>query len=351
VAYVADQLIWRLARSTGQLAFDELAFARLFEEYQDDLQRTSCHYVVLMPLLGLIAGGESLELAPDLEISPMTDAEIAMCLRFGFLPDHMAGLQRMRQITSEFAVRLRYDVAKRVGGEPGIEGVDASATQTRARDRCSAVVRALRVFKEGRVSIPGLVHFSDDWWVAGGYNYSFANPGLMPWFNKYELSPEERRRFGAFWPAFERVGLVGPLGIATRRFSDASERERPDDAVVDLVIAAESLFLSDTGEAQDRGELRYRLSLRAAFFIESPEYSKREVFRHMKLAYDARSAIAHGGEPERSLLKSPKGTELSLQEFGDITAKLVRLGLQKAVGMATSAGRLAVSWDELIIPD
>jgi putative transposase len=81
---------------------------------------------------------------------------------------------------------------------------------------------------------------------------------------------------------------------AVKRFSYASERDRPDDRLVDLMIAAESLFLCSEDDPANRGELRYRLALRAAFFIDSRDYSRREVFNHMRKAYDNRSAIVHG---------------------------------------------------------
>lgn len=63
------------------------------------------------------------------------------------------------------------------------------------------------------------------------------------------------------------------------------------------MIAAEALFLSDLGSSTDRGELKYRLALRAAHFIEAADLTRRQVFEHMKRAYDVRSAIAHGGRP------------------------------------------------------
>jgi hypothetical protein len=50
------------------------------------------------------------------------------------------------------------------------------------------------------------------------------------------------------------------------------------------------------------------------------------------------------------LLKSPNESQISLSEFRDTTAKLLRVALQKAVGMATPDGRIGVNWDDLIVP-
>jgi hypothetical protein len=72
---------------------------------------------------------------------------------------------------------------------------------------------------------------------------------------------------------FNRAMSTAVLANAVRRFSYACERDRPDDRLVDLMIAAESLFLGGESGPGNRGELSYRLSLRAAFFIDSRDYS------------------------------------------------------------------------------
>src|SRR5262249_13453507 len=123
-----------------------------------------------------------------------------------------------------------------------------------------------------------------------------------------------------------------------------------DDALVDYMISAESLFLSDP--SSDRGEMRYRLSHRAAIFIDSAQYIRRDVFGFMQRAYDARSAIVHGaGTPKLTKLKGPKGEMLSLHDFTELTGTLMREALRKAILSSNERGQLAVDWDALIFPD
>ena len=117
------------------------------------------------------------------------------------------------------------------------------------------------------------------------------------------------------------------------------------------MIAAESLFLSDVNR-QDRGEMRYRLSHRAALFIDSPDYPRRAVFQYMRRAYDARSAVVHGaGVPDPKDLESPAGEALSIHGFTEITETLMRAALLKAIPIGRPGGRLGVDWDALIFPD
>ncbi len=125
-----------------------------------------------------------------------------------------------------------------------------------------------------------------------------------------------------------------------RRFSYACERERDDDRIVDLMIAAESLFLSDSGGEKDRGEIRFRLALRSAYFVESPAYTRRQIFNHMKAAYDLRSAIVHGdGRLSAKRLKDPRGTPVALPAFCSATAELLRIALKGAIEEVHKRGK------------
>lgn len=119
------------------------------------------------------------------------------------------------------------------------------------------------------------------------------------------------------------------------------------DRIVDLIIAAESLFLADTDEHY-RGELRFRFALRAAKFIEHPEYDAHQVFRVMRRAYDARSAVVHGGSPKYTSL--PDNESANLTEFIDAVEELVRLGLRKGLSMKEQGKKLRQSqyWEDLM---
>src|SRR3990172_691557 len=336
IDHVTDYLLWGLPRITGGLRFDEAQFTQLFHSFEADLQRTSFSFVVLAPLLGLKVESAPIRLDLDIEIDEMTDDEIVRCLRLGLLPDPI-GLRRIADVKSAAAVRVRYQLEKRVGGDDASQGGGALELERSARERAMAVLEALRVFKDGRVSIPGLLQFSPHWPLEGGTRFQYSNPGPMPWFNRYDLPRNDADEFSAFWKRFYGVTAKGALANAVRRFSYASDRDRHDDRLVDLMIAAESLFLTDSGAPQERGELRYRLALRAAFFTDSPEYSRRAIFEHMRRAYRARSAIVHGGgEPDRDLLKSPADAPLSLQDFVKVTEHLIRMALKKAIHIADS---------------
>jgi len=92
--------------------------------------------------------------------------------------------------------------------------------------------------------------------------------------------------------------------------------------------------------------LGYRLALRAAKFIEHQNYVEHGIFRLMRRAYNARSAIVHGGDlPRDTSLPDNPSADLSI--FIDAIEELVRLGLRKALSMNENM-RQAEFWDALI---
>ena len=350
IDHVTDHLVWRLLRITEGLRFDEAQFTQLFNTFEVDLQRTSFPFVLLAPLLGLKVESAPIRLTFDIEIDQMTDDEIIRCLSMGWLQAGY-GMQRIADVKETAAVRVRYYLEKRVGPTDRSQIDEALKVDRTDNERAIGVLHALRVFKGGRVSMPGLLQFSPHWPLEGRTRFQYSNPGQMPQFNNYVLAQNEVAEFSAFWKRFQDATAKGALANAIRRFSYASERDREDDRIVDLMIAAESLFLADAGAPQERGELRYRLALRAAFFIDSPEYSRRAIFKHMRRAYAARSAIVHGGgEPGPDLLKSPTDEPLLLQDFVKVTERLVRMALKKRIDMAEATGGPLIDWENLIIP-
>jgi hypothetical protein len=97
------------------------------------------------------------------------------------------------------------------------------------------------------------------------------------------------------------------------------------------------------------GELRFRLALRAAKFIEHALYPERDIYRIMRRAYDARSSIVHGGSPKITSL--PNNESANVTEFTNVVEELVRLALRKALEMQERGKRLRTGeyWEELLL--
>lgn len=155
------------------------------------------------------------------------------------------------------------------------------------------------------------------------------------------------------WRSLHQLNLLqGHKGVALalRRLGYQAQRERPEDELLDVMIAAEALYLTGVGNEEYRGELRYRLALRAALWADPKHagYTKREVLGIMKAAYDARSAIAHGGTPEPKVVKV-RGEKVSLGELLKAARWVIVRGARAAVARLAAGGSWPPDWDGLAL--
>jgi hypothetical protein len=292
-----------------------------------------------------------LQLNNQLLLDRLTDEEVTRC--------HQAGV--IRPVSLRFPLIFAYEAVgirttvsfpKRIGSDAETQKetkaeIDEGTFGNRPHARDDLVVddilSALRLFKNTQIRSSGLVS-----WTASpclGTVMSYRVLGQWPYGGKFELSEEEVPRFLELWNLLEQEAVR--FGFSIHRFNLAFDRGLLVDKIVDLVIAAETLFLSDMDE-KSRGELRYRFALRGAKFIQHPKYGEHDVFLLMRRAYDARSAIVHGGSPSDTRL--PDNQSSNLPTFIETVEELVRLGLRKALSMKEDGSKLKQSayWDSLI---
>ena len=155
--------------------------------------------------------------------------------------------------------------------------------------------------------------------------------------------------FQAFWRNLQNDGVKKRrfLGISILRFGYSYDRRRLVDKMIDLMVAAEALFLSDKNSM---GELRYRLSLRAALFLASDEQAQKTIFEWMRKAYDLRSAVAHGRDAGSvKLPKLPDGSPVGLEPFVRTIQIWIRNAILKGIEIAQrpDAPKYLVDWDGL----
>jgi hypothetical protein len=165
--------------------------------------------------------------------------------------------------------------------------------------------------------------------------------------NQYELTESEAKEFWKFWNDLERAQKKF-IAAAIRRFGFAGERRRPDDRLIDMMIAAESFFLNDAGDPVDHGELTYRMAIQFAFLAEFPDYSRSDLFKQMKDAYRVRSAIVHGGTPRPDHVKSKEG-KITLEQFVDLIEQLLRVTIKSGVKKAAANEPGFGDWEHLIL--
>lgn len=83
------------------------------------------------------------------------------------------------------------------------------------------------------------------------------------------------------------------LKVPIDRWINSKAKGNTVDAFIDLGIALESLFLEDI---QNSGEFRFRLSLRAAWYLGENMEKRQSLMREFRKIYDLRSSAVHTGD-------------------------------------------------------
>lgn len=122
------------------------------------------------------------------------------------------------------------------------------------------------------------------------YPISFDHWG---WLKKIPvITAKDAELVATLFGTLERLPDSSTLAIAARRINDCYLRDRDDDAILDGVIAFETL-LSDG----DHHELTHKLALRVAALLKlpsSPSNPPVDGFKDVKRIYQYRSKLVHG---------------------------------------------------------
>jgi hypothetical protein len=344
-AGLGSGLIWAVFRTSGTFEFSEDDFSAAYDGWLKAALAKSALQRVVAPLWGIDFKGR-IDLGDGAELGQLSDDEVSACLQMGLISTPFVG-SGFASVESRAAIRINLTLPRGLH-DAFSEDDKRAATEvgTAAWNFAHEVLDALRVFRAGRFALAGPISINEDfssWQVSG-------ERGGVPFLfgTEFVLRDEEARNFAEWLPIYRRARKHGAVDAVVRRFSYAGDRARKDDEIVDLVAALEALLLS---ELQDRGELRFRTALRGAVFIEAQELTQRQVQAQLRRAYDVRSAVAHGGTPSAKHLRSAAGDELTLAEFVDSVAELVRLAVRRAVDVVGAGGQWPPDWDGLVLED
>ena len=94
------------------------------------------------------------------------------------------------------------------------------------------------------------------------------------------------------------------LQIPIDRWIKSKTSQTPEDKIIDLAIALESLYLSNIPEPT---ELSFRLRLYAAWYLKKKTKDRKDLMKIFNRLYDWRSAVVHNGKlPEKKISKNKK---------------------------------------------
>ncbi len=138
------------------------------------------------------------------------------------------------------------------------------------------------------------------------------------------LSPRDFEKVHATVEKLKKYNIGAPLSskdYAVHRFYLGAARPSAADALVDFVVALESLLLPYDSEAR-HGDLGYRFRLHGGHYLTEKKAERMQVFKQLKTLYELRSALVHGG-------KFPKPSDI--EEGRRMAMRLARIGVLRAL--------------------
>lgn len=351
--FETDDIVYRplsqFLTDTGIRAFDEQMFEAEYLKIEKGLYSTDIEIERITPLCGFSTDTPDLALGPNLSIVELSDSETTQLLSLGIKIGESFGPENFIHYMHKFAIKLTYSLPKIIGDEK-VEGSIESHNPYISGGLEQDVLNALRLYKEGQVYPIATISKSKSIFSFGA-SYNYSTPARSFMRDKFQLIEDEKDKFIEFWKVYHGLNIPVKhyLTVAIRRFSQANERTSVEDKIIDYLISAEALFLSSGGSFQ--GELKYRLSHRAAMFIENETEKQREMFKFMQRAYDVRSDIVHGATPK--LPKKEDGAQLTLEEFCQEIEGHLRFSLNKTIKIASTAEapNNILDWDKVVFPD
>ena len=237
-------------------------------------------------------------------------------------------------------LRIMYGILKCIRGRDEAPEVDADWRQKNdLEQRAELVLSALKSVLPRPVAHGPIAHIYYDW---NEHSSSTWKEVIPLHFIHQDFGPSQFQAFITFWRRLEASIARHPaIRIALSRMRLATERQVEEDKTIDLLIAAEALFLSDSGT--ERGELGHRIALRAGKFLGKTPVEQRAIYENMKRIYRFRSAIIHGAHPS-----VPKGLA-SHSDLNTLLESYMRMAIKQAVSLdAPEKIFKSEFWDDLM---
>jgi len=320
-------------------------FAKQWELVSGPFLASSFIYRTLVPIFNLRLEGKEIVLDPETRIASLNDEDLTLLLQVGAVRDDR-GLLRNRHPSTDSVAAMQIDskVPKVVcdwDAPSKHTDVDPDLNQ-----RIAAIQQCMALIGSDYVRFGGRVSYIVDPW--GGPNTAhYLGRFTESYWPTRVLTSGEVSELLRMWSTMRdsRFASNKALNLALRRLSYSSERERPEDKLLDLMIACEALYLTDSN-----AELAFKLAIRAAYWNRLPAWSRDDVFHLYKRAYGIRSKIAHGDSPDsRNLVV--RSQSVTFDQFNSSVEEVLRGGLMRALESASKEPNLkfVVKWDALVL--
>jgi hypothetical protein len=338
---------WNAQTNTPEIpAYDENIVNANLTRLASFIESKHIDYITKTVLVGLRVEDTALlpvRLGDNIVIDTLSDDEVQRFGEMGLIPQPFGNPQGLFDCDHPWlALQWTRSVPKMLidGGTFDSDAVMRSSEKARSESERvhQVVLQSLALMHFGVVGLGGSATRIADWtYGATSLEAPRAEP---PQFfslnaNSIVLSAADSNLLPVYFGTILKRMHDDALAIALRRLTYAMENKRPEDRLLDGMIAAEALFGAGSGE------LSYRISLRLAFAVAPFDRSKR---RH---AYEVRSSVVHGSRPAAKNLVID-GSNVSVELFVNVVEDLIREAVQAMV-LKTEGKFVADPWDDIIL--
>jgi hypothetical protein len=344
------ELLDPLVVETGSYYFEEDRFDVHYSRLERGLLAIQVRIVDYVPVCGFDAALASVDLAGGFVLARMSDLQLNQAVYHGAVSIErtlsVAAIQVSR--LTQWALGRTQAYPLHHGHNPMPDGPPPDwAALGDAGDR---LVTALRVVCGGSVAVTRClrVQHEDDFPVMNGASALLSRVTPVDFERPAVLTPDQVQPLREVFAALDRADVRGDrvLALALRRLVFAGVRSDPVDRLLDLMIAAEALFLKH-GNADGASRLRNAkgepAARRAAELLAHHPHLKRElrpdadaesaVYWLVKTCYDRRNAEMHAdADPAVTIITRLDGTAASeiAAALPDLD-RIIRLALQRTL--------------------
>jgi hypothetical protein len=325
-----------IMKKKHSLNFDESIFDSLYPHFEKYVFDDDEEYLFTVPLIGLRGNRNTYELTKEACIELLSeDRSKEVVDSFRLSPLDTIGFGKcIYAITAHIS-------AKKV--LPNDSEDDSCFSQAGEIVNCTLI--SLRIIARGNVIAPYYLSSKSTWHPYPSTAIYRMDLGSHSSLHSYDFADKDYESLIRIYPLVLGVMRSNDkaLSLGMRRFAKAIESNDPEDKLIDLMISAEALYLSDM-----RYEASYRFSQRVALYLSDDASERMRLNEFAKVAYDQRSNLFHGRKPDSKIKLSYK--VLDFREFVEHVEEMCRKTLYKMLITQEEdrPTRKKGFWDELV---
>lgn len=329
-----------IVATTKDFVFDQHVFEKTYSRVEQLLSDNPDVASVWVPIFGFDASDADFSLSEGCVLRRMTNHEVSILIRTAAIPVKPSGTALLVKRAHQWAIAAEVPLQRVVGERRLGNPQPLVADPYRAAQN---LVAAMRLVMGGRPTFGGAFETYDDPSdLMGSSTTAHVLPTVVG--TTVDVSPlaaEQVRQVLETHLMLNSAGVRGSkfLQVAIRRIGDCGTRLNLEDHLIDLVVCAEAIYLSD---ASSKAALSHRASIRAAIFYEGSDRDAAR--RFIKSAYDVRSQVVHGGILVDKKLVNFAGKKCTLKDFVDDLDEFMRGAILRAVTIISQGGTL--SWND-----